>query len=324
MKQLFAVLLSIALFGGSLIAQEYAALGGAELSIRFFDRTIYYPGNSPSEPINIRLTIANNTPRTVRFKLAENHFFSIDFTANTTRNSPLEHTEDYTQKRTGNQQVYFREISLETGEEYSVTANLKDYLKIDNPGVYILQAHFFPELKRLNGETELHASSNKLTLEVRPSPAPAALKILPISPTNSAILQAESIPPDQVLNYMLTARQGTRWDQFFLYMDVEAMLKRDPAKERRFNAESENGRWEMIEAYKSEMRRENVDREIATIPVEFNIEQTSYTSTQAVVKVIQWFQYTNFREKKRFTYKLSSRDGIWRVYDYTVDNLGTE
>ena len=36
------------------------------------------------------------------------------------------------------------------------------------------------------------------------------------------------------------------------------------------------------------------------------------------------FKYPNFSEKKRYTYKVRQREGIWTIYDYTVVNLGTE
>lgn len=80
----------------------------------------------------------------------------------------------------------------------------------------------------------------------------------------------------------------------------------------------------MIDTYKHELRQERVDKDIAAIPVEFRIEKTVYTATDAEVRVLEWFEYRDFREKKRFTYHLSSRDGIWYVHDYVVENLGTE
>ena len=60
------------------------------------------------------------------------------------------------------------------------------------------------------------------------------------------------------------------------------------------------------------------------LPSDFKIERTTYNDTEAEVKVIEWFSYSNFKEKKRYTYSLSSRDGVWTVYDYVVENLGTE
>ena len=296
----------------------------AEVSIRFFDRRIYYPGSGSSEPIFIQISITNNNSETFRFKLADDRSFSIDFGIITSKNRQLQHTVDWMRKRNTNRQIYFREISLEPGETYSFIENLKDYIEISEPGIFLVNALFFPELKRYSDNSELHILSNKLSLEIKPAPSAAALGSLPVSQVSGEILQAKPIPPDQVIAYLLTARQKSLWEQFFLYMDLEKMISRDPSRSRRFKAESEAGRMEMIQIYKHELSQERVDKDIAVIPVEFKIEHTGYTDTQAEVKVIEWFEYSNFREKKRFTYFLTSKDGIWTVYDYVVENLGTE
>lgn len=296
----------------------------AEVSIRFYDRRIYYPGSGSSEPIFIQISITNNNSETFRFKLADDRSFSIDFGIITSKNRQLQHTVDWMRKRNTNRQIYFREISLEPGETYSFIENLKDYIEITDPGILLVNALFFPELKRYSDNSELHILSNKLSLEIKPAPSAAALGSLPVSQASGEILQAKPIPPDQVIAYLLTARQKSLWEQFFLYMDLEKMISRDPSRNRRFKAESEAGRMEMIQIYKHELSQERVDKDIAVIPVEFKIEHTGYTDTQAEVKVIEWFEYSNFREKKRFTYFLTSKDGIWTVYDYVVENLGTE
>ena len=296
----------------------------AEVSIRFYDRRIYYPGSGSSEPIFIQISITNNNSETFRFKLADDRSFSIDFGIITSKNRQLQHTVDWMRKRNTNRQIYFREISLEPGETYSFIENLKDYIEITEPGIFLVNALFFPELKRYSDNSELHILSNKLSLEIKPAPSAAALGSLPVSQVSGEILQAKPIPPDQVIAYLLTARQKSLWEQFFLYMDLEKMISRDPSRNRRFKAESEAGRMEMIQIYKHELSQERVDKDIAVIPVEFKIEHTGYTDTQAEVKVIEWFEYSNFREKKRFTYFLTSKDGIWTVYDYVVENLGTE
>jgi hypothetical protein len=302
------------------------ALAGADISIRFFNRTVYYPGNSPTEPVLVQVTINNASPATVRFKLADDHFFSLDFSAVNTRNQTLEHTEDWIKRRTSNRQVFFREMAIESGESFSFTENVKDYVKIENPGMYVISCSIYPELKYANDDSDASIKSNSLTLEVKPSPGAASVRVMPVSPVTSEILQPQPIPPDQVITYILTARQKSQWEKFFLYLDIEQMISRDPAKKRRYIAESENGRFTMQENYKSELMQEKSDKDkaIATIPVEFRIERTSYTDTDGTVSVLEWFDYKTFREKKRYTYSLTSRNGIWRVIDYTVDNLGTE
>lgn len=309
----------------SLPVQAQSGTASADISIRFVNRTVYYPGNSPSEPVNVQISIANNGPETLRFKLAEDHAFSLDFTAADTRNRPLAHTEDWQRKRNTTRQVYFREVSLEPGETYSFIENVKDYLVVADPGMYVLSCAFYPELKRKSDDSEPSSRSNRLTLEVKPSPGAAAARILPVSPITAEVLQPEAIPPDQVVTKIITARQRSEWNQFFLYLDLEKMLSRDPAKDRRYRAESETGRYRMIEDYRAELMNETSnDRDISTIPVEFEIERTEYAGNRGTVEVLEWFKYPSFREKKRYTYELESRDGIWRVFGFSVQNLGTE
>ncbi len=295
-----------------------------DIAIRFYDRRIYYPGENTAEPIFLQISITNNNADTLRFKLADDRSFSVDFSVTNTKNRQLKHTENWLKKRNTNRQIYFREISIEPGETYSFIENLKDYIEITEPGIFLLSAHFFPELKRYTDNSEEHLNSNGLSLEIKPAPSAAALGALPVSHVSGDILQAKPIPPDQVITYVLTARQKSLWEQFFLYLDLEKMITRDPSRSKQFKLESEAGRMNMIEVYKRELSQERVDKEIAVIPVDFKIEHTGYTETLAEVKVIEWFEYRNFKEKKRFTYFLASHDGVWTVYDYIVENLGTE
>lgn len=322
------LLLSVALFGAWCFAAEMA--GGedkafeADISIRFYDRRVYYPGNDGTEPIFVKVSITNKGSQPLRFKLANDRMFSLDFSVLSTKNKNLAHTEPWIRKRNTNQQIYFREISIETGETYAFVENVKDYITIDSAGVYMLTADFYPELKRLSDNSEMHITSNRLGLEIKPSPAAAALGAVPVASVSREILQPQPISPDKVVSYLLSARQKSQWDQFFLYLDIERMIARDPIRNRRYKAEAEVGRMSMIDTYKHDLMQARTDKDVAMIPVEFTIERTIYSATEAEVTVLEWFDYTSFREKKRFTYNLASRDNIWTVYDYSVDNLGTE
>lgn len=296
----------------------------ADVSIRFYDRRVYYPGNDGTEPIFVKVAITNTGAEPLRFKLANDRMFSLDFSVLSTKNKSLPHTEPWIKKRNTNQHIYFREISIETGETYSFIENLKDYITFDSPGVYILSADFYPELKQLSDTTEVHVTSNRLGLEIKPAPAAATLGAVPIASVSREVLQPQPLSPDKVIAYLLSARQKSQWDQFFLYLDVERMIARDPIRNRRYKAEAEAGRMSMIDTYKHDLMQARTDKDVAIIPVEFKIERTVYSATEAEVTVIEWFDYTSFREKKRFTYNLASRDDIWTVYDYSVENLGTE
>ena len=138
------------------------------------------------------------------------------------------------------------------------------------------------------------------------------------------ILKPESIAPDKVVEQTIVARQKNLWDQFFLYMDIEQMLLRDQARKRKYTTISDIERNRMIQDYKLDLMQERIDNAIVTIPESFYIEKTVYTQTEGAVTVIEYFKYDTFKEKKRYTYQIQKRDDIWRIYDYTVENLGTE
>ena len=309
----------LAFFGQSASAQS--RVQNAAVSIKFYDKTMYYPDAADSNPVFIHITVRNTGTDTLRFKLADDRMFSIDFNAYTIKNERLAQTEMLVRKRTTNQTVYFREIALEAGEEYSFVENLKEYLTVANPSVYYVDLTFYPELYRFRDE---RITSNRLTLEVRPSPSAASSSSIPVEAGTVRILQPEAIPPDQVVERTIVARQKSLWDQYFLYMDVEAMLERTPSQKRRYRAASADERERMIGAYKSDLMQSRIDGDIVAVPERFQIEKTVYSKTEGSVVVTEWFNNRTYYEKKSYTYRLRQREGVWQIYDYTVVNLGTE
>ena len=309
----------LAFFGQSASAQS--RVQNAAVSIKFYDKTMYYPDAADSNPVFIHITVRNTGTDTLRFKLADDRMFSIDFNAYTIKNERLSQTETLVRKRTTNQTVYFREIALEAGEEYSFVENLKEYLTVTNPSVYYVDLTFYPELYRFRDE---RITSNRLTLEVRPSPSAASSSSIPVEAGTVRILQPEAIPPDQVVERTIVARQKSLWDQYFLYMDVEAMLERTPSQKRRYRAASADERERMIDAYKSDLMQSRIDGDIVAIPERFQIEKTVYSKTEGSVVVTEWFNNRTYYEKKSYTYRLRQREGVWQIYDYTVVKLGTE
>ena len=177
-RTVLAIIAIFSIFAHSVSAQNNIP-PDADVSIKFYDRTMYYPGEVESNPVYIHVTVANNGSDTLRFKLADDRMFSIDFSVFNVRNSRLSDTEALTRKRTTNRTVYFREISLEPGESYSFVENLKHYVQIDNPSVYYVEMNFYPELYR--NKTN-YVSSNRLSLEIRPSPSAAASTAIQVLP----------------------------------------------------------------------------------------------------------------------------------------------
>ena len=293
----------------------------ASVSIKYYNRTVYYPGNADEAPVFVHITIKNNGAETLRFKLADDRSFSMDFNAYTVKNNRLDQTENIIEKRTTNQTVYFRELALEQGEEYSFVENVKSFLKIEEPSVYYLELFFYPELYKSKYIT---LKSNRLTLEVRPSPSAASSNFVAVKNETVELLKPMDISPDKVVEQTIIARQKSLWDQYFLYMDVESLVQRNPSLKKKYISGSAEERERMIQSFKGDLMQSRIENDIVAVPESFQIEKTTYSPTEGSVTVIEWFKYPNFSEKKRYTYKVWQREGIWKIYDYTVVNLGTE
>lgn len=301
--------------------KESSKYDDMSVSIKYYDRTMYYPGNPDTNPVFVHISIKNNSARTMRFKLADDRMFSVDFNGYTIKNLQILQTENVIRKRTTNQTVYFREISLETGEEYSFVENLKDYIEISEPSVYYVELKFYPELYK---SKYLSVTSNRLSLEIRPSPSAASSAVLPVKNKSAELLKPEEISPDKVVEQTIIARQKSLWDQYFLYLDIEAMLQRNAPAKRKYISSSAEERARMLKNYRADLMQSRIDNDIVAVPDKFEIERTVYSKTEGTVTVTEWFRYPNYHEKKSYVYKVRQREGIWQIYDYTVTNLGTE
>jgi hypothetical protein len=294
-----------------------------DVSIRYLEKKVYYAGQGP---IFIQLNITNKSASTYRFYLADERAFSVDFDVRTMTNRSLEPSEILIRKRTQNQQVFFREVLIQSGESFSFTEDLTSYVKLDQAGSYVIQARLYPALyQTASGTNNPAIESNRLALTVRPAPLAEPGKPGPaLDADTNAILVRQNLPPDQVIEYILSARQKGQWEKFFLYLDLEAMLSRDGVRKRQWQAESEEGRQKMLERYRSDLKNALVDGDIATIPIEFTVERTNYGAEDGTVTVLEKFRYGTYVERKRYTYYVRRKDGIWVVVDYSVINLGTE
>ncbi|MCL2138885.1 MAG: hypothetical protein FWH41_05075 [Treponema sp.] len=322
------LMIGIVLFGVMSAIGMYAAEPDIDMNIRFFDRRLYY---AEDNPILIQITLSNNSPSTFRFKLADERIFSLDFDVRTLNNRQVEAADELIRKRAQYNRVYFREIAVEPGESFSFVEDLRAYANLNIAGAYIVRAKMYTELYRYGNVAVLPAGINGavleskgLSLNIRP-PVVTGPDGLPVEmdTATGADLVRERLSPDKVVEYTIIARQKSQWEKFFLYLDLEEMLKQDAVRLRKWNNESGEGRKLMLDQFRSELRNTVVDGTISVIPDEFVIERTQYDSLEATVVVLKTFKYTNFSELKRYTYFLRQRDNIWSITDYSVVNLGT-
>ncbi len=305
-----------------LIARESfsADAEGVDFNIRFYDTRIYYLGDR-EHPVTLEAIFTNNSSQTYRFKMAENRMFNFDFEVATPTNILLDHSQEFTRSRSANQPVLYREISLEPGEKYGVVVTLDEFIKIPKAGLYTVQAVFHPELNLGGSDSTIH--SNTLTLNIRPAIVFEEERAM-IEAETGKLIQRQPLPPDEVVDYMLSARQKSQWEKFFLYLDLESLYLKNPGRAQAYRRMSEENRRAVLDRYKEQLRSETVDVDILVIPATYEIVQTSYTPFEGRVTVIEKFQYRDYVEIKRYTYTLERHDTIWVVTDYEIVNLGTE
>jgi hypothetical protein len=348
-KKIYLVVLGLfcAAFTGA------AELSGLDIEIRYFDKRLYYPQTGD---IFIQIVLTNNSAETRRFRLSDDRAFSLDFDVRTLANRSVENAGTLIRKRTGQHRVFFREISLEPGESFSFTENLRNWRQLDKPGSYIVQGKFYPDLFKaetgmpgdaapgmdgsgMDGSYVFEAlsglpsgnggqqtlTSNRLNLQIR---APSVLNAegIPVAldEETEAVYFREPLPPDEVVAWTLRARQKSQWEKFFLYLNLELMIQNDPTRERKWRAESEEGQRRMLAKYREDIGSQTIDGDITALPFEFDIERTSYNANEGTVTVLEKFRVGGYTERKRYTYYLTRTEGIWTIVDYIVQNLGTE
>ncbi len=296
-------------------APAQAPAAGVELSIRFYDKRIYFPESD----IPIKVTIANKAPSAFRFKLADDRVHSLSFEARTPTNRLLDPSDQYRLAMSDTRPVFYRELSIEPGEEYSFVESLGRYLRIEGPGAFTIRASLRPELDAPSPAL----ASNALSLSIRPSPGlPPAADSIRVQ--TGEVLQAQALPPDEVVRRTIAARQKGLWNEFFLYLDLESLMARNPDQKRAYDRESDEGRRRMLERYRADLQLSVVDEDIVVQPYFFEVLETRYTPSRGFVRVLEKFQSQQLRMVKEYSYELERRDGIWYMVGYSVLNKGTE
>ena len=288
-----------------------------QFAVRFYDQKVYFLG----DPIQVEAVITNTGTDTLRFKIADNRFFNLDFDVRTTTNVGLEHAKEFTIARNSDQPVFFREMSLEPGEKYGIVVDLASYAKFDSPGQYVVQASFFPELFR--GPDSQSLKSNRLALNVKPTVATAEEKAVVVAETG-ARLALQPLPPDEVVSWTISARQKSQWERFFLYLDLESLMRKNPDKDRSFRNATEAVRRGMVDQFRQALQARTIQQDISVVPSSWQIQKTSYDAAEATVQALEKFAYPDYTELKAYTYHLKKTDRYWIITDYEIRNLGTE
>ncbi len=325
------------------VGQAETVAPGVQFSLRYFNKEIYT--NDPDQAILLQVGLRNQGNSPLWFSLPSQPVFQLGLTVLPAGRTglALPPADVFNENRFNNQPVFFRDVSILPGEEFNYTVNLRDFIAVDDPGVYTIAGSFYPsllpEFQGARGQTlkaslsEAHSAgamdetvfhSNVLTLTVRPAlPAGSAASLHEnLDQVTQDYLKREALAPDAVVTYLLLARQAQEEAKFFLYLNTEALYKRAPQFRRTFLASSEEERHRILSEFQDELwRREET---LAKVPSAFEILNTSYTAREATVTTRLKFDAGDYLEMREYKYALQKNAGYWEIYDYQVRNLGTE
>lgn len=308
---------SILAAAAALILAASGVAAEPNLSIRFFDKRIVFPGGE----IPIMVTISNSGNSTYRFKLADDRLYSLSFDARTPTNRALDMSDAYKSAMGESKPVFYREIAIKPGEEYSFKEGLERFIRVDGPGSYTLTASFYPELVGPSSSAPL--TSNALTLSVRPSPdLPPASDA--VRAQTAELLKPQAISPDEVVRRTIVALQKGLWSEFLLYLDLESLLSMDADRKAAYDADSDEGRRIALERYRADLQAESSAQAVSIRPYFFEILETRYTPARGYVTVLEKFQERQLRLVKEYTYELARSGEVWYVVGYVVHNKGVE
>lgn len=288
-----------------------------DFTLRLYNEQVYFTDSK----VEIQLSLKNNTSQIQRFHLADNRVFSFSFEVRDSANRRVTSADDFTIARLSNQ-VFYRTVTLEPGEELSLIEELTDYVMFEHSGTYVVSGHFYPELYHENGS--LQVGSNQITLSIRPGYSDQTREEQTFQAVVERQLQRRQLSPDEVVTYLLQARQQNNWDQFFLYLNLEQLYRQDDARDRSFRQLSEERQLEILSQFKNDLMGAGVDPSLVLIPDTFEIVETRYSPTQGTVVAELQFIYEQYREVKRYTYNLERRNGFWEIISYNVVNLANE
>ncbi|NNM67314.1 MAG: hypothetical protein HKM06_04800 [Spirochaetales bacterium] len=325
-------LLASGAFAGSTSALQF--------SIRFYDKTFYT--TNPDLPITLQVSLRNTGTVPVWFSMPNQPVFQLVFHVMAADRTGLylANSQKFNENRYNNQPIFFRNITIQPGEEFAYLVNLRDFVDLNKSGVYTVQAEFHPSLlpeyqsysqqtqptadATPGGPSEDILTSNVLTLAVRPTLPDSALATYQenMDTERQEILRREDKSPDNVVRYLLEARQANNEARFFLYLSLEDLYKRSPLYRRTFLGASAEERSRILKDFKHDLwRRETA---LSKVPSAFAILSTSYTDTEATVTARLKFDAGDYFEIREYTYALHKRNGYWEIYDYQVRNEGTE
>ena len=295
-------------------SEKYSSI---DVSIKYFNKQIYYIG----DPIIVEFQIVNNGSDPFLFITSYNKIFTFDFEISSFTNRMMEHSDSYAINRRKFEPVFNDEITLKTNEVYGVRIDISEWFNFNEPGEFVIKGVFYPKLitdsgKKILTEKELYLYLNPAFTEMAKEKA---------REKEIKRLKAESLPPYEVIDFMLKSIMVRDYEKYFLYINFEKFIQQFKNARKKYFDAKDIDKPEIIEEFKLYLMDKNTLEAVPysdTIPIDFEIEKTVIEKRSAQVTVIETFKYLRLVEKKKYTYHLHLYGDKWLLEKYDVVNIG--
>lgn len=297
--------------------QIFAQITNPSVNIRFYNKKIY----TPDSQIQILVELENETQNPIAFFLADNKLYNVKVRVSSLKGVLCDPSDFYLKTMALQEPYRYKEVVLQPNERYSFRLTLSDYVVIDKAESYEVSVRFYGNLIRNSGEASV---SNTLYLNIGTEE-----ENRPQTTDRKAAASKESqkrikMAPDKAVAFTIDAMMNRKWDDFFLYIDLESLYLKNADRKEQYLSRPEEIRKALLKDYRNKMTEGNAEKEFVLIPSRYEITLTTYNETNAQVTVLEYFDRVTFTEKKEYKYRLEKKDSIWMIEDYVVRNLGID
>lgn len=267
----------------------------------------------------INVTLFNTSKISATVTVAENYRQSIGISMFDKTEVPVplkKSAQKKPEEKTASSPSY-RSITIEPKSGYTFIINLEDYVAIPAPGVYKIQARYYPK-----PQTEAHKdfiASQAILIPITDFTKNKAL-ILPSEGTTEYYAEQtlRKYSPDAVVTKMLSALQEQDWEVYFRVIDVRSFYINTTVSDDAFGTLSTAQQNAELANFKKRIINSSKNAIDISSPDHFNVEKTYFTHNNAEVTTLLYNVHDESTTIKRFMFYLKRIHNIWKVVDYNA------
>ncbi len=295
-------------------------VNGLSVTISHTNPRIYYKNDDIFVDINIK----NITTNQIITLISQDRKYSFDLNLITLNNQRIGYRPEYIISFHRVQPIFNTELRLGPNEGYTVTVKLNDFYDLNTTGQFYLSAIYYPFLKRdVQGTPTEGIRSTEIPLNIRPRGFQEDFVVTNTTVTQETTdLLAERRSPPDVVQFTLDARINNEWNKFFLYLDIEELIKSNYIFRDRYIRSDSEVKQELIREYKNYLQQSTVD-DISFLPHHYKIARAEYSPLEGrgQVDVIVYFKHLDFTQQVFYTYFLHKKGERWLIYNYESMNM---